>query len=424
MTDDTDVLIVGAGIAGLACARHLAHSGVAAQIVEASDAVGGRVRTDRRDGLLLDRGFQLYNPAYPEGRRMLDHAQLDLRPFLPGVEVVGERRRARVADPLRAPGSVLSSAAAGIGSPVAKARFAAYAASCALRPVAALRSRPDVTSHAALRDARIPEAFIDQLIRPFLAGVFLESDLVTSRHFMDLVLRSFARGTPSVPAGGMQAIPEYLARDLAVETGVRALRIHSEGHVVRTWLTTGERTSRAVVIAADAPGATALLPGLGGHPGRSVTTWYHLADVERLTRGDAVLVVDSVSDRGPLINTVAITNAASTYASGDRVLVSSSALGLHGAQAEADVRAHLATLYGVDTAGWECVASYAIEFALPAQAPPLAVRAPVDLGDGILVAGDHRDTASIQGALVSGRRAAAAACARLGVPFTPEGAPE
>jgi predicted NAD/FAD-dependent oxidoreductase len=422
VTDSPEVIIVGAGLAGLSAARQLSIHGVDVLVLEGSDAVGGRVRTDRVDGLLLDRGFQLYNPAYPEGRRMLDHAHLDLRPFLPGVEVVSERARSRVADPLRAPTNVLSSATSGVGSPLAKARFAAYAASCAVLSTATLAKRPDISAYAALRAARIPDTFIDALVRPFLAGVFLESDLDTSRRFMDLVLRSFARGTPSVPAAGMQAIPEYLARDLDVTTGVRVLRVHADDHGVRTWHTAGESPARAVVVAADAPGATALLPGLGVHSGRSVTTWYHLADVDRLTRGDAVLVVDGVAGRGPLINTVALTNAAPTYAADGRVLVSSSALGLHDAASESAVREHLATLYAVPTAAWECVATYAIEFALPVQVPPLSLRSPVDLGDGIFVAGDHRDTGSIQGALVSGRRAAAAVCARLGMPFEPEGA--
>ena len=421
MTAEADVLIVGAGLAGLACARHLISSGVPVAIVEASDAVGGRVRTDRRDGLLLDRGFQLFNPAYPEGRRMLDYDALDLRPFTAGVDVLLDKGVRRVADPLRAPSALISSAVAGVGSPLAKARFAAYAAACAVRSPAHLAARPDISTRAALREAGISDELVDRLIRPFLAGVFLEEDLVTSRRFLDLVLRSFALGRPSVPAAGMQAIPEHLARGLQVQTGVRALRVEADANRTRTFLTTGESHTRAVVVATDAPSAATLLPGLGVGEGRAVTTWYHLADTARLTRGDAVLVVDGRTARGPVTNTVVLTHAAPTYASDGRVLVSSSVLGVQDAARERDVRSHLSELYGVPTSGWECVGSYAIPFALPAQPAPFAVCQPVDLGDGVFVAGDHRDTASIQGALVSGRRAAAAVCARLGVTPVLEG---
>jgi monoamine oxidase len=101
------VIIVGAGLSGLAAARHLRRSGVEVIVLEASDAVGGRMRTDIVDGFRLDRGFQLYNPAYPEGRRVLDYDALDLRSFVAGARIVlrprGRRQVARVADPRREP---------------------------------------------------------------------------------------------------------------------------------------------------------------------------------------------------------------------------------------------------------------------------------------------------------------------------------
>jgi len=130
------VVVVGAGLSGLAAARHLTQHGVEVTVLEASDAVGGRVRTDVIDGYRLDRGFQLYNPAYPEGARVLDHDALNLRPFLAGARIVvdrGGRRVMRVADPRRAPSWALPSLMARIGSPVSTARFGAYALSRAVR---------------------------------------------------------------------------------------------------------------------------------------------------------------------------------------------------------------------------------------------------------------------------------------------------
>lgn len=409
----TDVIVIGAGIAGLTCARDLVRDGLDVTVVEASDGIGGRVRTDEVDGLLLDRGFQLINPAYPQARTSLDLASLNLRPFTPGAQVLTDRGMATLADPRRVT-SLVATLRAGAGSTGDKIRFGRYAVACATISVDALARRDDITARAALQAAGISDSFVDAVIEPFFAGVFLEDQLSTSRRFMDLIIRSFVRGTPSVPARGMQAIPQQIADGIprdAIEFGVRALSV-SPGH---TDLTSGSRHARAIVVATDPVGA-GLLTGLDVPQGRPVTTWYHLAHVSprELTGGKPTLVLDGRSSRGPLINTVAITHAAPTYASHGRVLVSSSALGLRNATPSAEVLAHLSELYGVNAAGWDEVAVYEIPYALPAQPSPFAIRRPADLGDGVFVAGDHRDTASLQGALVSGHRTARAVRAFLG----------
>jgi hypothetical protein len=180
----------------------------------------------------------------------------------------------------------------------------------------------------------------------------------------------------------------------------------------------GEVTARAVVVATDPPTSARLLPGLDVPAGRDVTTWYFVADTEprRLTGGEPILVVDGRRAHGPVINTVVLTHAAPSYASEGRTLVSASALGLHTTvQMEQRVRTQLAEMYGVGTARWDVVGTYPIPYALPSMEVPLDIRRPVNLGDGLFVAGDHRDTASIQGAMVSGRRTAEAVLARLGL---------
>jgi protoporphyrinogen oxidase len=403
-----DAVVVGAGLAGLAAARHLAIHGWEVTVLESGDAVGGRVRTDRVDGLLLDRGFQVLNPAYPEAARVLDHAALDLRSFVPGVLVRTPRGAHHLGDPRRRPLRTPAALSPTTGSLLGKARLAAYLLRTAASPVERILARADETADAALREAVGDPVLIDTVLRPFLAGVFLEPDLTTSRHFLDLVLRSFAAGVPAVPAAGMQAIPEQLCAALpqgTVRLGTPVVSVRPG--VVRT--TDGELRARVVIVAVDPHTAGALLPGLDVPRGRAVTTWYFLADSagRDLTGGEPVIVVDR---QGPVVNTVVLTHAAPSYASDGRVLVSASALGSHTTAAmAAAVRAHLGLLYGVPTTAWEQVACYPIAYALPAFEPPAAVRRPVELADGLIVAGDHRDTPSIQGALVSGRRAASAA---------------
>lgn len=407
------VVIIGAGLAGLTAARHLGDHGVDALILEASDDVGGRVRTDIVDGLQLDRGFQLINPSYPEARRFLDLDALRLRGFTAGVVAMTPNGPARLADPRSKPTWALDALSRRSGPLLSKARFAAYAVQVARTPVAQLEQRPDVSAYDALRAAHIDEQLIDTVLRPFLAGVFLEGDLATSRRMMDLILRSFVLGTPSVPSEGMQAIPRQLRAALApdavqLNTAVRAV---ARGHVVTD---SGTITTDAVIVATSAPAAAQLLPALGVPDSRSVTTWYFVADQPgaQLCGGDPVLTVDAF---GAVLNTVVLTNAAPSYATNGRTLVAASALGLHGDDALPRVLAHLGRLYATDTTNWQHVATYPIAFALPAMPSPLSIRQPVDLGGGVFVCGDHRDTASIQGAMVSGRRTADAVLLHFGM---------
>jgi len=394
-----EVVVIGAGLSGLACARHLSAAGVAVTVLEAEDVVGGRVRTDTVDGMLLDRGFQVHNTGYPEARRVLDHADLQLRPFAAGALVrVGDRLH-RVGDPRRVPTWAPRTALAPIGSLRDKALIAKLALEAALHSPDALLSRPETTTYAALRERGMSDQVIDRFFRPFLSGVFLEDELATSSRLFDLVWRSFVRGSQCVPATGMGALPAQLAGGLDVRLStpvdtVTAGRVRAGGEVL---------TPRVVVVAAAAQAAGRLLPGLDVPSSRSVTTHYHLAPEAPVT--EAAIVLDGERS-GPVANTVVLTNAAPTYAPG-RHLVSSSVVS--GDASEPVVRAHLARLYGVDTRRWEAVASYTVSGALPSQAPPMGrfVKA-VRLEPGLYVCGDHRDSASIQGALVSGRRAATA----------------
>ena len=399
-----DVVVVGAGLAGLACARRLQEAGVTVTVLEAAGTVGGRVHTDVVDGMLLDRGFQVHNTGYPEAERVLDHDALDLRRFSAGALVrVGDRLH-RVGDPRRVPTWAPGTVGAPIGSLKDKVLIAALAASAALQSPDALLSRTETTTADALRARGLSETAVDRFFRPFLSGVFLEDRLDTSSRFFDLVWRSFVRGSQCVPARGMRAIPEQLATGLDV-------RLHTPVHAVKAGSVAVDGrvlTPRAVVVAAAAPDAGVLLPGLDVPPQRSVVTHYHLAPEPPVA--EPAIVLDGEAS-GPVANTVVLTNAAPSYAPG-RHLVSSSVVS--GDAAEPFVRAHLARLYGVDTARWEHVATYDVQAALPSQAPPMGrFRKTVRLEPGLYVCGDHRDSASIQGALVSGRRAADAVLVEL-----------
>ncbi|QWZ07092.1 FAD-dependent oxidoreductase [Nocardioides panacis] len=417
MTRTTDVVVIGAGLAGLACARELTDRGVEVTVLEAGDAVGGRVRTDHVDGYTLDRGFQVLNTGYPALRSAVDLDALDLRPFDATVEVLLNGERQRITNPAQK----LSGAAGALGLPVGgvrgKAALGLYAGLCATRPVAGLKERPDVSSAEAWRRAHIPPDLVNGLLRPFFSGVLLEQDLSTSRRFTDLMLRMFARGVSTVPARGMQSLPEQLAGRLpagTVRLGTAAHRL--AGDQVETAV--GGFGARAVVVATDAWTASRLLPNVLTEPvARGVTTVYHAAPA--FPESSARLLLDAGSS--PIANSIVLSAAAPEYAPAGRALVSTSMV--HGTVPDDPdgpvVRRALSRLHGVDTSGWELVATYDLPHALPGMPAPHPLRRAVRLtggGETVYVAGDHRDTSSIQGALVSGRRAAHAVLADLKVP--------
>jgi glycine/D-amino acid oxidase-like deaminating enzyme len=419
MVEAGEVVVVGAGLAGLACARRLAASGVAVTVLEAADAVGGRVRTDVVDGFRCDRGFQLLNPAYPEARRVLDLGALRLQPLPAGVVVATGGGRRLLTDPRRTPPRRLPRSVAGALATLRSPREVAAFAAWALRDVTAhpadLLAAPDEAWGEALDDRGVTAELRHQVLEPFLAGVIGERDGATSRRFVDLLVRSFAKGRPSVPAEGLQAVPDQLAAGLpagSVRTGVRVAGVGPDR--IRT--PEGELGARAVVVATDPATAGSLL-GLEVPATRGLTTFWHVADEPPTSAPELHLDGDA---RGPVVNSVVLSASAPGYSPDGRSLVATTVLGDAGdAGTEAAVRAQLRYVYGADTARWSLVRTHALPEALTAMPPPLDVRRPVALGEGLFVAGDHRDSASSQGALVSGRRAADGVLDHLGLPVPP-----
>jgi phytoene dehydrogenase-like protein len=412
-----DVVVVGAGLAGLRCAREVVRAGLGVVVLEAADAVGGRVRTDRVDGFRLDRGFQVLNDGYPAVRASVDLVRLDLRRLDDAVVVRHGGRRHRMGNPLTRPADALGLATTTLLGWDQKLRLGAYAGAAAALPVARLMDRPDVPARQAWAEAGITDETVDRVLRPFFAGVVLEEELTTSRHFLDLMLRMFVRGRSTVPSAGMQALPEQLAGDLppgTVRLGSPATEVRPEGVAVDG----GVLDARAVVVATDAWTAHDLVPGLGRPPvARGVTTVYHAAPAA--AGRSSTLVTDT--DGSGVANSIVVSAAAPSYAPPGRALVATSVVhGTHlqpgGELDEPALLATLADLHEEDTSGWERVATYDLPHALPAMTAPHDVRKPVrvESGEGrVYVAGDHRDTSSLQGALVSGRRAAAAVVSDL-----------
>ena len=394
-----EVVVVGAGLAGLSAATRLSAAGCDVHVLEAAEHVGGRVASDRIDGFVVDRGFQVLNTGYPRVAD-LDLPDLRLGCFEPGAVVRVDGRAHRVVDPRRRPTALPGTLTAPIGSLKSKAAIAAFSARAAYVPVDRLLRAPERTAEEALRRAGIGSAAVERFFRPFLAGVLLEAELATSSRYLDLLWRSFARGAIGLPARGMQAVPEQLAARLPagrLHLGVRASAV-AAGSVSTD---AGVVRADAVVVATDPATAAALLPGVDADAPRQVTTHLHVLPTSPWP--SPLLVLGRPGGR--LVNTAVLSDAQPAYSPDGRALVASSTLE---PTREHEVRDEIARAHDVAAIDLEHLTTTTVTGAQPAALPPLQYRRPVDLGGGLFVCGDHRDTPSIQGAMASGARCARA----------------
>ncbi|MBP5866880.1 MULTISPECIES: NAD(P)/FAD-dependent oxidoreductase [Streptomyces] len=434
--ESTDVIVVGAGVAGLAAAGHLTRAGLRTTVLEAGPAVGGRMSTEKVDGFRLDRTTRLLSTSYPELRRTPGLDGLPLRPFAPGVllHADGRHQRAGATPVLRSARGALTAARAlasaprlprnqgrstsarpgRLGAPADQSRLAMALARLAATAPERLLTRTEVPVAQALTTRGFPPRTIDGFVRPLLAALLADPALETSSRCADLALHTFATGRLCIPEGGADTLPELLAAALppgSVRTGVEVTAIST------TSVTTahhGVLTCRAVVLATDARSAAALLPGLRVPAFHPVTVLHHATDEPPLT--EPALLLDA--DRsGPVSHTAVISQVDPSRAPAGRSLITSVVLGTppDPAHLDATVRAQLARLYRTSTTRWELLAAHHVPEAVPAMPAPHDLRRPVRLLAGLYVCGDHRDTSTVQGALHSARRAAHAVLTDLDV---------
>ena len=409
----TDVVVVGAGMAGLTCALDLVRAGVECVVVDGSDGVGGRVRTDAVDGFLLDRGFQILLCAYPEVQKRLDLSGLELRPFAPGAVVHLDDGFHDVGDPLRRPSQILATLAAPIGTLGDKLRLARLVVADRIRPVGKILRGPDVTTRVHLERLGFSPRMVRSFWLPLFAGIQLDPDLEVSSRRFDLILRMLAAGPTAVPAGGMGTVPGQLATGLpdgTVRLGSRVDRLEGTAVVLED----GEiLAARAVVVATDGPEAHRLLGSVVDDPGSSAAGCCWFSTVAAPLPGTALALEGTGG--GPVRNLAVLSEVAPSYAPPGRSLVAAAVPGPEALTPglAGRVTEQLARWFGSTTNDWDHLRTDVIPHGQPRQIPPFDPRRRVDLGGGRFVCGDHRDTASLQGAMFSGVRTASAAVSYL-----------
>ena len=397
-----DVVIVGAGLAGLSASRFLTAAGIDVHILEASDGVGGRVRTDHVDGFTLDRGFQILLTAYPELKKQFDVDALNLQPFDPGALVWINGKGKVFSDPLRRPKSFVATAVAPIGSVVDKIRLATLRLSVTRGNGAALLSHPDITTAKMLSGRGFSPKMIQRFFTPLVGGIQLDPQLTASRRMFDVVFRMLNQGDAVVPAAGMSAISEQLASHTPAEKihlNTRVANVTSQSVVTESGHTI---SSKAVIVAVEGP-AAAKLTGIAPVQSRSVSCVYFASNSAPT---DKKLIILDGTGKGPVLNIAVMSNIAPSYAPVGQHLIAAALPGCIGDDIEDIARQQLQAMFGAQVESWRHLRTYRIEHGQPDQSPPFNPKKKQKLDNGIFVCGDHRDTASSQGALYSGRRCA------------------
>ena len=402
------VIIVGAGLSGLCCARRLAQNELPFLVVEADEQIGGRIKTDQLDGFLLNHGFQVLQTAYPEARQVLDFARLDLKPFAPGAMIRIGGTIYRVADPLRRPRDLIATLTAPIGSLTDRLKILKLVHKVRRQTVPELFNAPELSTIEFLRTEGFSEQIIGRFFKPFFAGVCLDPEIRASNRVFQYVLRIFAEGDVALPGRGMAAIVDQLASQLppaSIRTGARVKLIRPDGVI----LTSGENIdASAVVLATEAPETARLagLPWLGASRGEYCL--YFTADKAPIEAPYLLLN----GDGDGRVNSLTVPSiVAPAYAPPAKHLISVVVVEnpqSDGDHLEVDVQNELMEWFGPVVKAWRHLKTFRIEHALPTQLPsmPDPTQSPAEANSGIFICGEFNSVPGIQWAMLSGRLAA------------------
>ncbi|KAK4346963.1 hypothetical protein RND71_033302 [Anisodus tanguticus] len=417
----TGVIVIGGGLAGLAAANRLQADNIPFLLLEASDAVGGRVRSDIVDGYILDRGFQIFITGYPEARKILDYDSLDLRKFYSGAQVYYGGRFHTVADPLRHFADSLQSLTNPIGTVVDKLLIGLTRLNVLTQGDDEILNAEEVPTIDLLKKIGFSDAILERFFRPFFGGIFFDRELETTSRLFNFIFKCLALGDNTLPAKGIAAIPEQLAAKFSANSilfNTRVVSIDSESNSssMTVKLQNGEilQSEFGVILAVEEPEAVKLLAGEKTvevrQPVRSTVCLYFSADQDKVPIQDPVLLLNG-SGKGIINNMFFATNVAPSYAPAGKALVSVTLVGLYGDVADEDlvdrVMKELSGWFGESVVGsWSYLRLYRIGFAQPNQCPPTNLKKNPKIKPGLYICGDYVTSATFDGALVSGKKAA------------------
>ena len=396
--------IIGGGISGLIAARVLEEHGLSATIIEATDRLGGRVKTDVVDGYNLDHGFQVLLTAYPAAKKYLDFDALALQEFLPGSAIFKNGKQKIIGDPLRNLSLLLPTLFSGIGTVNDKLKILALNRRLKKKSIQNIFAEKEQTTHAYLENIGFSEAIITNFFTPFFSGIFLENKLDTSSRMFEFVYKMFGEGNAALPKDGIQAIPKQLFEKLKSTTYVFNTKVKSvENGSIK--LESGETLkSNFTIIATQASGLVSNLKNQATLWKSCDTLYFEVAKREIKKP-----LIGLIAMHNALINNIFYHTSLQTSATATKELLSVTVIdrqNLTNKQLVTEVQKELKELCNIDSCTF--IKQYNIPMALPNLQDIQYEMLPSEtrLTETIFLAGDTQLNGSLNAAMIAGERAA------------------
>ncbi|MFT4855227.1 MAG: protoporphyrinogen oxidase [Planctomycetota bacterium] len=406
--EEAKIYIIGAGVSGLVAAIELEKRGFSPIILEGSDSIGGRVKTDELDGFRLDHGFQILLTAYPEAKRYLDYQGLNLKYFEPGAVIFDEQESFLITDPLRNPLNIVGMAFSKVGSFLDKVKMFSLTQSLKRKTLEEIFSSESIPTLQYLKSYGFSDQIISYFFKPFFRGIFLEPHLNTSSRMFEFVFKMFSTGNAAVPAKGMGEIPKMLQKQLS-RTQIYFDKKVKTVHQGRIELENGESLiADRIIIATQPDQVMEQLQGQFAKP-KFVTNCYFTTQKSFMARP----MIGLIPGDGRLVNNIVFMDDVSDdYAPKERSLLSVTILehSLSEKELIKAIQKELERVSGIKGEYFKYLKTYEIPYALPSldDLKHTVSFTETKITDHVFLAGDYLLNGSINAAMTSGRLAAEA----------------
>jgi protoporphyrinogen oxidase len=402
---DYKIYIIGAGVSGLVAARVLEDNGYSPAIIEATDRVGGRVKTDIINGYQLDHGFQVLLTAYPAAQKYLDFEALDLQHFLPGASIFKNSKQKIIGDPIKDISLLFSTLFSGIGNFSDKLKILKLNSSLKEKSISTIFSDKEQSTFSYLTAFGFSDEMITNFFRPFFSGIFLETELKTSSRMFEFIYKMFGEGYAAIPKAGIEAIPKQLVNNLKqtsfkFNTKVATIK---EGEII---LEDGAvLESHFTIVATE---ASNLIPNLKNQSTKwkSCNTLYFETESRIISKK----LIGLIAKSGTLINNIFYHTSLDAVTKSTKELLSVTIIDNQNLPNDIlikEVERELKEYFGIDDS-CKFIKQYNIPMALP-QLNNLQYEmfpSETSLTSGIFLAGDTQLNGSLNAAMISGERAA------------------